>query len=388
MKPRVGVVVAELGIPSEVWILRQCQEFEQIEPVVFYWKMADNPVDLPRGLETHQFSTPFARPRTLWRRMRRRMGSRAMVLPDRAQRDDIRRTLAAANLAAVQCHFSWTGIPISATLDGALPVLWQVHGHDVTTLMQDRAYRRCVADALPNLDYLAAVGTFQLELLRPYGLSPRHGVIPCGAPLSVFAQHPVPTRDPGQPFRFISVGRMVPEKGVLESLAAFEAMATSRPDVELVFVGDGPLRRGLEEAIARSPVKDRVRSLGLLRSEEVAAILMTGHAFLQHSREVGGWVEGFGVTLTEAGAVGLPLVASRFGGIVDQVRPGENGFLFEPGDVETQAGYMARLADDEGLRRRMGEEARRIAATFDSKAMTGRLEAALLQIIDARQPRA
>ncbi|WP_309645997.1 hypothetical protein, partial [Phenylobacterium sp.] len=193
----MGVVLAELGIPSEVWILRQCQEFDQIEPVVFYWKMADNPAALPPGLETHKFSTPFTRPRTWWSRVTRRLGSKAAVLPDDEQRADIRRALLGANLSAVQCHFSWSGLPISAALDGDLPVLWQVHGHDVTTLMQDLAYRKCVAEALPKVDFLAAVGTFQLELLRPYGLTQRHGVIPCGAPLSVFAQRPVPIREPG-----------------------------------------------------------------------------------------------------------------------------------------------------------------------------------------------
>ncbi|MDP3747242.1 MAG: glycosyltransferase [Phenylobacterium sp.] len=381
MKPRVGVVVAELGIPSEVWILRQCLEFQEVEPVLLYWKMAENAVEIPSGLETRQFGTPFAPPASLWRRASRRLGSASAVLPDEAQRRDIRHTVAEASVDAVLCHFAWSGLPVSAALGGSVPVVWQVHGRDVSTRMHDPAYRRAVAKALPTVDHLVTVGTFQRDLLAPLGLTERSSVIPCGAPLAVFAQGPLPVHEAGRPFRFVSVGRLSPEKGVLESLEAFERIAPSRPDIELVFIGDGPLRPTLEAAAARSGVSDRVHLLGLQPPPVVASTLRDGHAFLQHSRQVDGWVEGFGVTLTEAGASGLPLVASRLGGIVDQVRHGENGFLFEPGDVATQAELMARLADDEALRRQMGANARRVAETFDSRLMTGRLEQVLLEAI-------
>lgn len=381
MKPRVGVVVAELGIPSEVWILRQCLEFQEIEPVLLYWKMAETAVEIPSSLETRRFGTPFAPPASLWRRARRRLGFASAVLPNAAQRQDIRQTVAEAGVDAVLCHFAWSGLPVSAALGGRLPVVWQVHGRDVSTRLQDRAYRRAVARALPAVDHVVTVGSFQRELLSPLGLTERSSVIPCGAPLATFAQGPLPVHESGRPFRFVSVGRLSAEKGVLESLEAFERIAPERPDIELIFIGDGPLRAALEAAIGRSKVSGRVRLLGLQPPSIVASTLRDGHAFLQHSRQVDGWVEGFGVTLTEAGASGLPLVASRLGGIVDQVRHGENGFLIEPGDVTAQAEFMAQLADDEPLRRRMGADARRIAATFDSQLMTGRLEQVLLQAI-------
>ncbi len=377
-KPRIGIVVPQLGIPSEVWILRQCLEFERIEPVLLYWDIRPGAAGIPPELELIRFRTNFERRRTLWSRIRRRLGSPSAIWPTADQAADIRQVIAEAGVDAVLCHFAWTGLRVSKALEGGPPVVWQVHGRDVSALMSDKAYRRAIAAVLPRVRHLVTVGRFQLEVLRPYGLPERHSVIPCGAPLSLFAQKPLPQRAAGEPLRFISVGRMSAEKGVLETLQAFEQAAERHPDIELDYVGDGPLADELRRAIAASPVGDRVRMRGLLRPDEVAEVLSTGHVYLQHSRMVGGWVEGFGVTLTEAGAAGLPLIASRLGGIVDQVRPGENGFLFEPGDVAEQSAHMALLAGHEDLRRRMGAAARRVAETFDSRLMTRRLEDVLL----------
>ncbi len=381
-KPRVGIAVPTLGIPSEVWILRQCLEFERIEPVLLHWSVRPGGAETPPELEAVKFSTAFERRRTPWLKIRRRLGSPSAIWPDAAQAEDIRRVVAETGVEAVLCHFAWTGLRVSKALVDGPPVVWQVHGRDVSALMRDKAYCRGIAAELPGLQHLVAVGRFQLERLRPYGLSERHSVIPCGAPLSLFAQKPLPLRAEGQPLRFISVGRISDEKGVLETLRAFEQTAERHPDIQLDYVGDGPLADELRRAIAASPVADRVRMRGLLAPSQVAEVLSSGHVYLQHSREVNGWVEGFGVTLTEAGAAGLPLIASRLGGIVDQVRPGENGFLFEPGDVAEQAAQMTLLAGDEDLRRRMGAAARRVAETFDSRLMTRQLEDVLLSAVD------
>ncbi len=65
--------------------------------------------------------------------------------------------------------------------------------------------------------------------------------------------------------------------------------------------------------------------------------------------------------MTEAGASGLPLVASSLGGNADLVQEGETGFLFAPDDVEAQTRAMPALARNETLRRQMGAASREIA---------------------------
>jgi len=382
-KPRIGIVVTELGIPSEVWILRQCQDFTQIEPVILCWKIREG-FTPPAGLEVRQFAMSFEDRPSLWRRAARRLGMRWAALPNAARRRDIAATVAAARLDGILCHFAWSGLAISAALKGSLPIVWQVHGRDVSAKLREPAYRGAVARALPGVDHLVAVGKFQIGLLEPLGLGPNRSVIPCGAPLALFAANPAPRRAPGQALRFISVGRISAEKGVLQTLDAFEQVAARQPDVELVFIGDGPLKEALAEAVAKSPAADRIRLLGVAPPAAVAAELSAAHVFLQHSRCVNGWVEGFGVALTEAGASGLPLVASRLGGILDQVVHEENGLLFDVDDVETQAEHMLRLANDEPLRRAMGETARTTAARFDSGLMTRQLESVLTAVVGRR----
>ncbi len=373
--PRLGVVLPEFGIPSQVWAVRQALAFARVEPVLFAWKVAEGAAPMPPALEAHLFRRPYPPPETRLRRFGWKLGLSAAMLPDRAGLADIRQTLLGARLSGVLCHFAAMAIPVTAALDGALPVAAQVHGRDVSSFLANPAYVAALRRTLPRLAHLAAVGRFQIETLRPLGLGPAHSVIPCGAPLAQFSARPLPERAPDAPIRFVSVGRISPEKGVMETLAAFAAL--DDPQAELVCIGDGPEFPRLREA-AR-PFGARVRLPGALPPAEVARELAAAHVCVHHARPAGGWLEGFGVSLTEAGASGLPLVASRLGGIPDQVEEGGNGFLFSPGDVAAQTAAMARLAADEPLRRRMGARAREIAGRFDAGLMAGRLEDALLE---------
>jgi glycosyltransferase involved in cell wall biosynthesis len=137
--------------------------------------------------------------------------------------------------------------------------------------------------------------------------------------------------------------------------------------------------------VAASPFAARIRLTGRLSPEEIAQELAQAQVYLQHSREVGGWVEGFGVTLTEAGAAGLPLVASATGGLINQIENGVNGFLFPPGDIAAQAARMRQLAADPTLRASMGADARRLAARFDAAVMAQALEQEILDAISAKR---
>lgn len=385
-RPRVGVVITQLGIPSEVWMLRQCAAFREIEPVLFGWGFAETAAPIPEGLEHRLFAEPFPEPRGLARRAAGRAGLAWARMPGGPARADIAARLGEAGLDAVLCHFLWTAIPVAAALGGRLPAVGYAHGHDASALLRWPDYRAALRRTLPGLAGLVTVGRFQIDNLAPLGLPARRAAIPCGAPTALFAARPLPERAAGAPVRFLSVGRMSAEKGLFESLAAFEAVARAHPAAELVFIGDGPQRAALEVAAAASPAGDRVRFLGWRPAEEVAGIMAGCHVLLQHALGTGGSMEGFGVTLTEGGAAGLALVASRLGGIPDQVEDGRNGLLFEPGDVAAQGEAMLRLARDEGLRRRLGAAAREVAQGFDSDLMAAKLERFVLEAAGAGAP--
>ncbi len=379
----MAVIAPVLGIPSEVWIERQCRYFTRITPVLMGWSR-DPAWEGTAGLEVRTIPGRFGARRSLARRVMGRLGLPGALAVPAEQGRALRAALEAAGVEAVLCHFAWTGMVVAQAIPGDMPLIQHVHGRDVSSLMAGAGYRAEMRRLLARTDALIAVGRHQIDRLAPYGVPDRARVIPCGAPLELFAQGQLPRQAAGGPLRFVSVGRISDEKGMRESLRAFEAIAADFPQAELVLIGFGPDLDSLRDLAAASAFAARIRLTGRLSPVEIAGELAAAQVYLQHSREVGGWVEGFGVTLTEAGAAGLPLLASASGGLVDQITEGENGFLFAQGDVAAQAALMRRLAADPALRARLGAGARRLAGRFDARVMAQALEQEILDVIAAK----
>jgi glycosyltransferase involved in cell wall biosynthesis len=140
-------------------------------------------------------------------------------------------------------------------------------------------------------------------------------------------------------------GRLSPEKGVDIFLAA----AAQMPDVPFRVAGDGPL---LSEMMARAP--RNVEFLGRLGSDEL-------HEFYGRSRLVvvpSVWFEQFPMVILEAMARGLPVIASRIGGLPEIVKEDVTGSLFEPGNPEDLVQQVRRLWEDPQLCNRMGSAGR------------------------------
>jgi glycosyltransferase involved in cell wall biosynthesis len=118
------------------------------------------------------------------------------------------------------------------------------------------------------------------------------------------------------------VGRLSPEKGVLEMIAAWQQL----PEVRLLIAGDGPLY--CEAWKAAQSTKGHVTLLGHLSSEETLARIKGARFLVFPSR----WYEPFGMGLLEAAACGVPAVASRIGAIPELVFDHRTGLLFNPDD--------------------------------------------------------
>ena len=155
------------------------------------------------------------------------------------------------------------------------------------------------------------------------------------------------------PERFVVgwIGRMTGVKRTGDALLALRALRERGIPACLCLVGDGPERAVLEEQAYGLGLARHVLSLGY--QEDVARWYAAFDAFILPSAN-----EGTPVTAIEALAAGRPVVATRVGGVPDVVRDGENGFLVEVGDVAALAERLARLADDPGLRERMGRAGR------------------------------
>lgn len=140
---------------------------------------------------------------------------------------------------------------------------------------------------------------------------------------------------PGGAKVVLSVGRLDPQKDPLCLLAAFSQVARQTESAHLLFVGDGPLRGEVTTRIAESPLRDRIHLAGWQRN--VPGILKSGDVFALSSR-----FEGMPNAVLEAGAAGVPVVATEAEGVAEIVENGESGWLVGIGD---QSGLSEALTE-------------------------------------------
>jgi glycosyltransferase involved in cell wall biosynthesis/2-polyprenyl-3-methyl-5-hydroxy-6-metoxy-1,4-benzoquinol methylase len=168
----------------------------------------------------------------------------------------------------------------------------------------------------------------------------------------------------------VAVGRFIDKKAPELTVLAFSKVLERVPEARLAMIGDGPLRPAVERVISALRLEDRVRLLGAQDHAHVAELMRRAAVFIQHSVVApSGDREGTPVAILEAGAAGIPVVATRHEGIVDVVIQGETGLLVEEGDVNGMAAAVADLLSDQERARQLGEAARRrIEAKYSMRA--------------------
>src|SRR5207247_9789408 len=132
------------------------------------------------------------------------------------------------------------------------------------------------------------------------------------------------------------------------------------PDVAYAVAGAGPGRERLEKLTHKLGLGDRVRFLGGVSDQDLPAFYNLASVYVGASRRAERLgVEGFGMSLVEASACGLPVVAGDSGGIPEAVRDGETGLLVPSEEPAAFADAISRLLADAALARRLGDNGRR-----------------------------
>lgn len=153
-------------------------------------------------------------------------------------------------------------------------------------------------------------------------------------------------------------GRIVERKGIDVLINAFARSKELLTRCILVVIGSGPDEGRMKNLVLKIGIDNNVRFLG--HRSKVARHYQASDIFVFPS-----YAEGMPNSLLEAMACGLPVIASRIGGVVDVVEDGKSGILFEPGNVHELASAMSKLLNDAELRQRLGDEARkRIVGNF------------------------
>jgi phosphatidyl-myo-inositol dimannoside synthase len=158
----------------------------------------------------------------------------------------------------------------------------------------------------------------------------------------------------------LSVARLTQHKGIDTALQALARLRDRYPDLRYAVVGKGEERESLEEEARQLGVADRVRFLTGVPDRDLPALYNLAEIYLGVSRLMEQRVEGFGISLAEASACAVPVVAGRSGGIPEGVRHGETGLLVEAERPEAVEAALRRLLDDGELRRRLGQAGRRL----------------------------
>jgi len=156
------------------------------------------------------------------------------------------------------------------------------------------------------------------------------------------------------------VGRLSHEKNIGKLRVVLDEV----PGVRLALVGDGPVRRDLEQEYANT----RTVFTGVLQGEELAAAFASADAFMFPST-----TETLGIAMIEALASGLPVLAARAGATGEVVSEGETGLLYDPDSDASLVAAVRRIASDDGLRSRMGRSARTAAEGRDWESSTRKL---------------
>lgn len=249
-----------------------------------------------------------------------------------------------------------TGIPFSFT----------VHGPEEF----DRAESHSLGAKMAESAFVTAVSSFgRSQLMRWAAMEDWHKihVVHCGLDRPYFDEPAAPAGDAPN---LLCVARLSEQKGLLVLVNAAAMLRDEGVDFTLTIIGDGPLRRPIEEEIRRLNIGNQIKLAGWMGQPEVRQHIRSSRAMVLPS-----FAEGLPVVLMESMALRRPVISTYIAGIPELVTP-EDGWLIPAGDpVALCAAMKAAIEADTGTIQRMGEHARkRVIARHDAAVSAGLIE--------------
>ena len=202
----------------------------------------------------------------------------------------------------------------------------------------------------------------EADMIRRIDSRVKITLVPNGVDLAAFT--PAPIGD-GGPLRVLCVARLIERKGQHYLIEAVKRLVDAGLDVTLDLIGTGDALEANRQQADRLGVADRVRFVGYVPREDIAARYAAAHVFVLPS-----YNEGMSVATLEAMAAGLPVIITRTGGTTELVEEDVNGLAFDWADVSTLVAHLKRFALDRALARSMGAASRQRAALFSWDAAT------------------
>lgn len=335
---RIAIISPNRNAWSETFIANHIAHLRGVELVLTDGHLPKRDID----------GKPILHPTLLKRVMQRVKGQQ----PDQVLRTSIMRLLKRRHIQVVLAEYGPTGAAmIDVCAEAGVPLVTHFHGIDAfhTKLLKENDNYRALFRAAKAIVVVSREMEQQLLTLG----CPREKVhYNCyGIEVDRFS----PADVSRSPKHFLAVGRFVDKKAPHLTLAAFAEAHKSDPELRLTMAGDGPLWESTRSLAKALGVADAVDFPGVVTQDQVAERMRHVRAFVQHSvitRDNDH--EGTPLSILEAMASGLPVIATRHAGIPDVVEHEVNGLLCAEGDVHAMAQHMNALANDAALATRMG----------------------------------
>ncbi|MGI9605140.1 MAG: glycosyltransferase family 4 protein [Acidimicrobiales bacterium] len=344
-------LVPRIGAASEMFVAthlnelapdRRCSVIAREVLANPYWSPDPPVTDLgARGLAPYQ-SRRY--------RMAKRAMPKALTAPpprvDPATVSAVDAALSEAPDTAVLAEYldAWSGVLLEVSLDDR-PVVVRSHGYDVSVRLRNRRwierYKR-----LAERVTIATCSDYSRDLLVDAGVpGGRIITVANGVDPEVFTPTSRRLRAVDEPFRVLSVGRLVAKKDPRPTLESIRRLRDIGIDATLTLAGDGGLRSRVEGRISELGLSPHVSLLGSITHDHVIDLLGSADAFVQHSVTTShGDEEGMPMSVLEAMASGLAVVGTRHAGIPEAID--DCGYIIDPGDTEGLYDSLRAIADD------------------------------------------
>lgn len=270
-----------------------------------------------------------------------------------AEASRLRIWLAETDIQHLHIHFATNSTEVGLLCHalGGPPFSFTVHGPEEF----DRAAYQSLSVKASHASFVAAISSFgRSQLMRWVEPSEwrKLKVVHCGLDNLFIDREPSLLMNS---LRFVCVGRLCEQKGQLLLVEAVERLIADGQSMELILVGDGPMRSEIESRIRDSQLESHIRITGWASGETVRREIEQARVFVLPS-----FAEGLPVVIMEAMAMGRPVISTYVAGIPELVIPGENGWLVPAGDVQALVDAMREAINSPVERlREMGVAGRR-----------------------------
>lgn len=246
-------------------------------------------------------------------------------------------------------------------------------------------FERFRSYTLRHADFAVGRNAESIEIIRRKGFAGPAEVVPNAVDAELFRpMDRAACREAIEAQGFVAgyVGRLVEEKGLMD---AIEALPLCRPEVNLLFVGDGPFRSALEARAGTLGISSRVRFIAGRPLSELPPLMNAMDVLLLPSRTTARWKEQFGRVIIEAHACGTPVIGSDSGGIPEVV--GDGGLIVREGSPRALADAIDRLACSPDLRKSKGVAGRKTVETKYTWKRVAEQMADIYRRVAAQPPR-